>query len=256
MLSTDFKPVEFTRLPLRLGDDVFRNKEISKKKGDLLIKAMQAFALLMEIYNVDVIRACATSAMRDAENGQRLAKEILRITGINIDIITGKEESRLIQGTVLDWLPGKNSFLHIDVGGGSTEIAHIRNGKIKKYESFNIGTVRLKEGKVKSTEQSRMMVWLDELILPIDEPVKAVGTGGNIVKLHQLSGCGPNDVLSFRHLLATNNYIQSLSMHDRVYELKLNPDRDIMDTCNIHEILAPNIGLKDGIVRDLWKKHF
>lgn len=268
MLNTDFKPVEFTRLPLRLGDDVFKNKVIGKKKADLLTKAMMAFNLLIEIYNVDVLRACATSAMRDAENGQRIAREIKKLTGVDIDIISGKEESRLIQGCVLDWLPGKNSFLHIDVGGGSTEIAYIRHGKIRKYESFNIGTVRLKEGKVKAPEMERMMTWLKELVLPIDEPVKAVGTGGNIAKLHQLSGCPAGEALNFRHLLATNEYIKGLSHHDRVYELKLNPDRaevidhagdiytDIMKVCDIHEILAPNLGLKDGIVKDLWKKHF
>lgn len=268
LANTDFKPVEFTRLPLRLGDDVFKTKEIGKKKGDLLVKALQAFSLLMEIYNVDEMRACGTSAMRDALNGEKLVKDIKRLTGIRIDIISGKEESRLIQGCVLDWLPGKNSFLHVDVGGGSTEIAYIRHGKIKKYESFNIGTVRLKEGKVKESEISKMKTWLEDLVLPIDEPVKAVGTGGNIVKLLELSGCKSNEPLNLKHLSATNAYVQSLSIHDLVYELKLNPDRaevigfagniytDIMQACGIHEILAPNIGLKDGIIRDLWKKHF
>ncbi|MBS3915759.1 MAG: hypothetical protein KG003_14790 [Bacteroidetes bacterium] len=266
--NTDFKPVEFTRLPLRLGDDVFKTKIIGKKKADLLCKALQAFALLMEIYNVDEMRACATSAMRDALNGPKLMKELKRITGIKVDIINGKEESRLIQTSVLDWLPGKNSFLHIDVGGGSTEIAYIRNGKIKKYESFNIGTVRLREGKVKPSETTKMYQWLEELVLPIDEPVKAVGTGGNIVKLLELSGAKDNKSLNLKHLLATNDYIKSLDLHDLVYELKLNPDRaevigfagdiytGIMQACNIHEILAPNIGLKDGIIRDLWKKRF
>ncbi|MCC7299030.1 MAG: phosphatase [Bacteroidia bacterium] len=267
-LGTDFKPVEFTRLPLRLGDDVFKTREIGKKKADLLMKAMQSFALLLEIYNVDELRACATSAMRDAINGPRLVKEIRKATGIKIEIISGKEESRLIQGTVLDWLPGKQSFVHVDVGGGSTEIAYIRNGKIRKYESFNIGTVRMREGKVKETESKRMMDWLGELVLPIDEMVRVVGTGGNIVKLHQLSGCKSGDALNLHHLEVTNTYVESLNIHDRVYELKLNPDRaevigfagkifiDIMKTCNIHEVLAPNIGLKDGIIRSLWKKHF
>jgi exopolyphosphatase/guanosine-5'-triphosphate,3'-diphosphate pyrophosphatase len=266
--DTDFKPVEFTRLPLRLGDDVFKTRLIGKKKVDLLAKALLAFALLIEIYNVDEMRACATSAMRDAENGEKVSKELKKLTGIKVDIISGKEESRLIQGSVLDWLPGKNSFMHIDVGGGSTEIAYIRNGKIKKYESFNIGTVRLKEGKVKQSETGRMKKWLDRLVLPIDEPVKAVGTGGNIVKLLELSGCKSNEALNLKHLQATNAYVKSLSLHDLVYELKLNPDRaevigfagniytDIMEACDIHEILAPNIGLKDGIIRELWKKHF
>lgn len=266
--STDFKPVEFTRLPLRLGDDVFKNREISRKKADLLQKAMQAFSLLMEIYNVDLVRACATSAMRDADNGKKLAKEIKKSTGLKVDIISGKEESRLIQNTVLDWLPGKGSFLHIDVGGGSTEIAYIRNGKIKKYESFNIGAVRLREGKVKNSEYEKLNSWISALVLPTDESIKAIGTGGNIVKLHQLSGCKSSEAMSLRHLIGTNAYVSSLSQHDRIYELKLNPDRaevinfagdiftDIMQKCDIHEILSPGLGLKDGIVRDLWKKHF
>ena len=268
MEKTDFKSVEFTRLPLRLGDDVFKSKEISKKKMDLLSKAMQAFALLMEIYNVDAYRACATSAMRDADNGKKLAAEIKKITGLKIDIISGKEESKLIQTAIMDWLPANHSFVHIDVGGGSTEIAMIRNGRIKQFESFNIGTVRMKEGKVKDSEMRRMTEWLNALPLPIDEPVKAIGTGGNIVKLHQLAGTTPGEATNLHLLQRTHAYIESMSMHDRIYELKLNPDRaevighagkiflQIMNACNIHEIFAPDLGLKDGIVRELWKQHF
>ena len=268
LADTDFKSVEFTRLPLRLGDDVFKNKEIGKKKSDLLIKAMQSFALLLEIYNVDAVRVCATSAMRDAENGEKLAKDIRKITGLNIDIISGKEESRLVQAAIMDSLPGKSTFLHIDVGGGSTEISLIRNGKIKQYESFNIGTVRMREGKVKLSENQRMLKWLKELPLPTDESVKAIGTGGNIVKLHSLAGTASKEAMNLHHLKSTNAYVESLNHHDRVYELKLNPDRaevinhagniliQIMEQCDIHEIYAPNVGLKDGIVKQLWKMQF
>jgi len=268
VMLTDFKSVEFTRLPLRLGDDVFQTKEISKAKIELLTKAMQAFALLMEIYNVDTYMACATSAMRDATNGASIVKEIKKLTGVKINIISGKEESRLIQGTILETLPAKNSFVHIDVGGGSTEIAYIRNGKIKQYESFNIGTVRMKEGKVKDTEWTRMNAWLDNLVLPIDEVVTAIGTGGNIVKLSELSGCKPGTLLNLHHLKATNVYLHSVDQHDRVYELKMNPDRaevieyagdlfiSILERLNVHEIMAPNVGLKDGIIRDIWRRRF
>ncbi len=268
LANTDFKSVEFTRLPLRLGDDVFKNREISKVKAELLTKAMQSFSLLMEIFNVDAYRACATSAMRDAENGKKLVRDIKKATGINIDVITGKEESRLVQSAIMDWLPGRHTSLHVDVGGGSTEISMIRNGKVKKYESFNIGTVRLREGKVKESEMQRMTTWLNDLTLPLDEPVKAIGTGGNIIKLHQLAGTHPKEALNLHHLKSTNSYVQSLSQHDRVYELKMNPDRAevighagdifirIMEQCNIHEIYAPNLGLKDGIVKQLWSKRF
>lgn len=266
-VDTDFKSVEFTRLPLRLGDDVFRSQNISDKKIALLTKAMQAFALLMEIYNVDVYRACATSAMRDAKNAAKIAKQIQKTTGIKIEIISGLQESKLIQRAVLEWVPYNHNFLHIDVGGGSTEIALIKNGKIKEFESFNIGTVRMREKKIKPSEVERMRSWLRSLDMSKTENIKAVGTGGNIVKLHDLSGCKGNDSLNVLHLKSTNLYIESLSHHDRVYELKLNPDRaeviahagnifiEIMEIAGIHDIYAPNIGLKDGIIKDLWKNH-
>mgnify|MGYP001548706477 CR=1 FL=1 len=224
--DTDFKSVEFTRLPLRLGDDVFRNQAISERKTVLLTKAMQAFSLLMEIYNVDVYRACATSAMRDAKNASKIIKQIHKTTGIKIEVISGLQESKLIQKAVLEWMPFNHNFLHIDVGGGSTEIALIKNGKIKEFESFNIGTVRMKEKKIKLSEVQRMKEWIKVLPITKAENVKAVGTGGNIVKLHDLSGCKSNESLNVLHLKGTNLYVESLSHHDRVYELKLNPDRE------------------------------
>jgi exopolyphosphatase / guanosine-5'-triphosphate,3'-diphosphate pyrophosphatase len=263
--ETDFKGVEFTRRPLRLGDDVFSNKEISKKKSDLLKKAMQAFSLLMEIYNVDAYRACATSAMRDARNGSKIKREIKKETGISIDIISGREESRLIQETVLDWLPGRHNFLHIDVGGGSTEITLIKKGKAHEYESFNIGTVRSREGRIEPSEFARMEAWLKQYIHSSDQ-IKAIGTGGNIVKLYELAGCKGQESLNLKHLEATNEWISSLNHAERVYELRLNPDRaevidhagrifiQIMQTCQIHDIYAPDKGLKDGIIRHLWKQ--
>lgn len=268
VLNTDFKSVEFTRLPLRLGDDVFQKQSIGDKKIVLLEKAMKAFSLLMEIYNVDAYRACATSAMRDAKNGEKIVKQIAKNTGIKIEIIDGLEESRLIQQAVLESLPGNQRFMHIDVGGGSTEIALINNGKIKAFESFNIGTVRMKEGKVKAAELLRLKAWIKKLPLSKNDNLRAVGTGGNIVKLHELSGCRNNEGLNVLHLKSTNLYIESLSQHDRVYELKLNPDRaevisfagnifiDILETADIHEVFAPKVGLKDGIIKELWMDYF
>jgi len=266
--TTDFKSVEFTRLPLRLGDDVFQHQEISKKKSDLMIKAMQAFSLLMEIYNVDAVRACATSAMRDAKNGKKLAKEIKKATGIDIEILSGKQESKLIQQSILHKTDPRKHYLHIDVGGGSTELAFIRNGRVKALESFNIGTVRLRENKVKPEEWDRVHRWLDSCNWPENHRDRhAIGTGGNIVKLSELCGITTGDPCNHLLLENTISALKNLSHHERVYDLKLNPDRaevidyagliytDLMKRCHIQDISAPNLGLKDGIIRSLWLEH-
>ncbi len=264
----EFKTIEFTRLPLRLGDDVFSKNQISKKKADLLEKAMKAFALLLEIYNVDFYRACATSAMRDANNGQELVKQIKKNTGIKIDIISGKTESKLVQKAVVNKIPAKHHLLHIDVGGGSTEIAYLKNGKVKLFESFNIGTVRSREGKINPAENKRMLQWLTETLKITDNSLQAIGTGGNIVKLNQLSGVASHEFNNIKKLSATVDMLKPMNQHDRIYELKLNPDRaevidyagqiflQILNHCNIHEIIAPNVGLKDGIMMDLWQKFY
>lgn len=264
--NSDFKQVEFLRLPLRLGDDVFQTKIISPKKYDLFIKAMQSFSLLMEIYNVDAYRACATSAMRDAANSKELIADVKKKSGIKIEIISGKEESQIIQNVVIEHMTAKQTLLHIDVGGGSTEVALLHNGKVKAFESFNIGTVRMKEGKVKNSEMTKLKEWLSALPLGNYPEIKAIGTGGNIVKILELAGSKNRDFLNIHLLESTHAFIEKTNLHDRIYELKLNPDRaevigfagriylDVMKQCNIHEIQAPDIGLKDGIIRDVWKK--
>ena len=263
--NTEFKSVEFTRLPLRLGDDVFKDQEISKKKSELLIKSIQAFQLLMEIYNVDQVRACATSAMRDAKNGRRLTKEIKKATGLTIEILSGKQESKLIQKAILHKTDPRKNYLHIDVGGGSTELAFIQQGRVKCFESFNIGTVRLRENKVKAEEWSRVHRWLDSLQWSNPSHDRhAIGTGGNIVKLGQLSGTSAGEPINHLLLEHTVHSVKSLTHKQRVYDLKLNPDRaevidfagiiysDILKHCHIQDIAAPNLGLKDGIIRSLW----
>ena len=266
--NSQFKTVEFTRLPLRMGDDVFNNNEISRKKIDLLTKSMQAFALLMDVYNVDYYKACATSAMRDAENSREIIKAIRKETGVKINVISGREESRLIQLAVIEKIPRKHHLLHIDVGGGSTELAYLKNGKVKQFESFNIGTVRAREGKIKTSERRRMKAWLKELRKETKEELQAIGTGGNIVKINQLSGIKSHEFNHYKKFESTLKMIKPMNQHDRVYELKLNPDRaqvidyagdivwEILKSCNIHEIMAPNVGLKDGIIQDLWQKYY
>jgi exopolyphosphatase / guanosine-5'-triphosphate,3'-diphosphate pyrophosphatase len=266
-LKPEWKKIEFTRLPIRLGDDVFGTKEISKRKTDLLIKAIKAFALLIDIYNVDFYRACATSAMRDAKNSDKIIKLIKKETGINIDVISGTIESKLIMNSFIHLLDPKETFLHIDVGGGSTELTLIQNNKSLVAKSFNIGTVRAKENKVKPEEFDKLHAWIKENITWIPG-IKGVGTGGNIHKFGELAGIQQGDYLHLKKLELLTNEIEKLSHNDRVYQLKLNPDRaevidiagriylDILKRTSITQILTPYQGLKDGIIQDLWERYY
>ena len=266
-LKPEWKKVEFTRLPIRLGDDVFSTKEIGKKKLDLLTKAVKAFSLLLDIYNVDFYRACATSAMRDAKNSDKIVKLIKKETGITIDIITGNVESKLIMNAFLHLLPKAETFLHVDVGGGSTELTLIQENKALVGKSFNIGTVRARENKIKPEEYDKMHAWIKEHVTWVPK-LKGVGTGGNIHKFGELAGVAQGNYMKLQKLVELTEDIEAIDLHERVYHLKLNPDRaevidvagriymDIFKRTNITDILTPYHGLKDGIIQDLWERFY
>lgn len=261
-----FKSVEVTRLPLRLGDDVFKKGKISSKKEALLLKAMKAFEYLTEIYNVDGLRACATSAMRDASNSKEIRARVRESTGIDIEVITGLDESRILQKTILTTIKSKRNYLHIDVGGGSTELTVIKNQKSVIYESFNIGTVRMMEGSVDENEKIKMAEWLQKVSAKYGN-LRAIGTGGNIVKLNALGNPSSKKPMTLVDLKKINKQLQKLSHEERVYELKLNPDRaqvidkageifiDIMKNGKIDKVDVPRKGLKDGIILGLWQDY-
>ncbi len=266
-LKPEWKKVEFTRLPIRLGDDVFGTKEISKKKMDLLLKAIKAFSLLLDIYNVDFFRACATSAMRDAKNSEKIIKLIKKETGISIDVITGNVESKLIMNAFLHLLPSEDTFLHVDVGGGSTELTLIQNNKALVSKSFNIGTVRAREKKIKTEEFDKLHAWIKENVAWVPK-LKGIGTGGNIHKYGELASVPQGGYLKLKKLEQLTEDIESIDLHERIYHLKLNPDRaevidvagriylDIFKRTSISEIMTPYHGLKDGIVQDLWERYY
>jgi exopolyphosphatase / guanosine-5'-triphosphate,3'-diphosphate pyrophosphatase len=263
----EWKKVEFTRLPIRLGDDVFSTKEIGKKKAELLTKAIKAFSLLLDIYNVDFFRACATSAMRDAKNAEKIIKQIKKETGITIDVINGNAESKLIMNAFLHLLPPDDNFLHVDVGGGSTELTLIQNNKPLVSKSFNIGTVRARENKIKTEELDKLHAWIKENVSWVPN-LRGVGTGGNIHKFGSLAGVPQAGYLKIKKLQQLTEDIEKIDLHDRIYHLKLNPDRaevidvagriylDIYKRTQITEVMTPYHGLKDGIIQDLWERYF
>ena len=148
--ETKFRKVLFIRYPLRLGMDVFSKGKIGKERAEMMMRMIKGFKQMMRMYDVVDYRACATSAMRDAKNGKALIKKIEKKTGIRIDLIEGKEEAGILYGNHIEKLPNKEgTFMYVDVGGGSTEITLIHQGRLVGSMSYNIGTIRLLNRAVK-----------------------------------------------------------------------------------------------------------
>jgi exopolyphosphatase/guanosine-5'-triphosphate,3'-diphosphate pyrophosphatase len=263
-----FKKVEFIRIPVRLGDDAFKEQWISKEKKRIFVKAMAAFKLTMEAFEVDHYMACATSALREAENGQKIVKKIEEAFGLRINIIDGKRESELILGSIRDLFEPNKNYLSIDVGGGSTEMTVISDQNIINSVSFDIGTVRMMDGAVKAKTWQTIEHWVKHETAGLDH-IHAVVTSGTINKifgiLNQESG---KLTFTIKQLKDFHRKVSKMSVQERMDLYKLNPDRAdiievsadiylrILNWAKIETILSPdNTGLKDGILNELYLKH-
>jgi exopolyphosphatase/guanosine-5'-triphosphate,3'-diphosphate pyrophosphatase len=257
--------VSFTRIPLRLGDDVFESGQISKTKTAQLIKVMKAFWYLMDFHNIKMYRACATSAMREAKNRKEVIQQVKKEAKIDIEVIEGQEEANLIFGNFfLQDIDHTKSYLYIDVGGGSTELTLIKNGERVKAKSFEIGTVRTLKGKVKDSEWISAMKWLKDLGEE-EQDLTAIATGGNINRLFKMSRHTHNETITRNELEGIYDYINSFSMDDRMEKLGLKADRAdvivpaaeiylrILDGSGIEHVLVPRVGLSDGIILGLYQ---
>ena len=254
------------RVPLRLGFDVFSKGEISDKKADDLVRLMRSYELLMKIYRVDRMRACATSAMRDAKNGSEIIKKIAAKTGIKVEIITGAEEARIVYFNHLGrGFDSKGNFLYVDVGGGSTELNLLTNGELKLSESFNIGTVRMLTDSVKAKTWSD----LSDTCLSLGRKypdITLVGSGGNINKLYKLAGGNKKKEISVEALQGIYEDLLPLSVEERMVRYSMRPDRadviipaakiflTIARLTGAKNILVPVIGVADGIIDGMMKQ--
>lgn len=261
-----FKKLEYVRFPLRLGHDVFTSGRISAQSQAKFKKLMRAFKLLVELYEVKDYMFCATSAMREAENGQDLANEVLEELGITIEIIDGNREAELINRAIHSFLTDK-TFLHIDVGGGSTELNFLAGGKKIKNRSFKIGSVRVLEHNDSPMMWQEMESWIKENVKKTYGKVIAVGTGGNISKIFELAKLKPGKMMSLNKVKALRTMIGNHSIEDRIYQLQMNPDRadviipatdiytKVMEWARASKILVPDVGLKDGMMLYLFEKN-
>ena len=249
-----FTKLLLLRVPLRLGFDVFKSQEISEKKAKKLCRLMKAYRQMMLIYDVDVYRACATSAMRDAKNGT--------------EIIEGKEEAKLIYGNHLECMQDrKGNFIYVDVGGGSTEINFISNGELIFTKSYNIGTVRSLSGTVEKDTITKLEADLDKLATQYQE-INIIGSGGNINKLYKMAeNKDPqNQRVSVAEIQKLYNKLSSLTVAQRIEEFNLNEDRAdvivpaaqifllVASRTNAAFIHVPVMGLADGIIDALYEE--
>jgi exopolyphosphatase/guanosine-5'-triphosphate,3'-diphosphate pyrophosphatase len=261
-----FKKLEYVRFPLRLGHDVFATGRVSSKSMEKFRKLMAAYKLLLELYEVDDYMFCATSAMREAENGADLAQQVLDELGIVIHIIDGNREAELINRAIHSYLTDK-TYLHIDVGGGSTELNLYAAGQKIQTRSFKIGSVRVLEKNDSPQAWEDMERWIKDHVKKSYGKVTAVGTGGNISKLFELAQSKPGKTVSLRKIRETREMVNAYSIEDRIYKLQMNPDRadviipasniyiKVMEWAHATSILVPEVGLKDGIMLYLYEKN-
>lgn len=257
------------RVPLRLGFDVFSKGEISEKKEKNIVRLMKSYSNLMKIYDVKDYRACATSAMRDARNGKDIIKRIEKKTGIQIEIIDGQEEARIIYNNHLEYMDDrKGNYIYVDVGGGSTEINFLSQGELMCSRSYNIGTVRMLNNAVKDKEWERLRLDMEELARTY-APINIIGSGGNINKLYRLAEKKEKKQkrMSVAVLHQLHDALKKLSVEERIEQYGLKPDRAdvivpagdifliIADLLQASYIYVPIIGLSDGIIDSLYRKN-
>jgi len=262
--SPRFNKLNLVRVPLRLGFDVFETGEISKPKKGMILQTMKAYAHLMNAYRVDRHIAVATSAMRDAKNRSEVVRKIFLETGINIQVISGDFEASLIyESHIAENLNKDNSYLYIDVGGGSTEVTFFSNNQLVYKRSFNIGTIRLLKEMVVEDDWEVMKNEIRTNVKGIKNII-AIGTGGNINKVFSLSKKKDGKSLDIGLLRDYYKEFSSCTLEDRIRNYNLREDRadvivpalliyiQIMKWADIEEILVPKIGLADGLIQHLY----
>jgi len=258
------KKISYTRIPLRLGDDVFSVGRVGGKKKSDLMKTMKAFEIISDIFDVKRLRAVATSAMREADNGPSIVGEIKSSLGIDIEIISGAEEAQLILGTfMLLGIDKGNPFVVIDVGGGSTEVNVFKGGEKVASKSFKVGTIRLLRGKINTDIWSEISTWITSFV-DLSENYVVFGTGGNINKAHKLLGLSSETPIDLNPMIELYERLKALSPKERIKHFQLRPDRAdvivpaldiyirILNNFKASSIFVPKIGLSDGMIYQMY----
>ena len=265
--KTQFQKLNLVRVPLRLGFDVFENRQISPEKEEKIIKTISSYKMLSDIYDVRGMKACATSAMRDAGNGEKILNRVKQETGVEIEIISGDAEATYIyENHIAENMDKDHSYLYIDVGGGSTELTFFADGAMQFKRSFNIGTLRILKKQVDEFMWDEMRDFIRRETRGHERDMVAIGSGGNINKVFSLSKRKEGKPLQLELLKDYFRELGSFSLDERMRIYKLREDRadvivpalsiyvNVMRWANIEEIYVPKIGLVDGLIQHLYRE--
>jgi len=260
-----FQKNSLVRVPIRLGEDSFTSGNISDINLKRLIKAINAFKLIMKVHNVSFYKAYATSALRDASNSKHVVNKVLKKCNINIEIIDGIKEAKIIsKSSVSNIIKSDIIFLSIDVGGGSTEFSFIKNGKTISSKSFKLGTIRLLKGKVTDQIWDEAKTWILKNIKNYNK-ITLLGSGGNINKIFSLSNTKEGKPMSRIIFNKIFKQLETINYYDRMVKYSLNPDRaDVIlpaskiflkafEWTSASKIYVPRLGLSDGIIKEIYE---
>ena len=262
-----FKKVEYIRYPMRLGEDVFDTGFISVAKQERFKKFLHALKLLIEVHDVAAYQICATSAMRSATNASEIIADVQKELGMTIEVIDGPSEAELINKVILKELDGDKNYLHIDVGGGSTEFNIYVDREKVASQSFEAGSIRHMQGNDSQLIWGNMKAWVKENSKKY-HVTRAIGTGGNINKIFDLAGKVAGKPIFRKQIAEIVEQMAAMKLEDRIKVLLLNPDRaDVivpaaeiylaaMRWSKVESMNVPSVGLKDGILQSLYEKNF
>jgi exopolyphosphatase / guanosine-5'-triphosphate,3'-diphosphate pyrophosphatase len=261
------KKISYTRIPLRLGEDVFESGKVSKNKIDDFLKTMKAFKLISEIFDVQEVRAVSTSAMREATNADKIIDSIKEETGIKLEIISGDEEASLIFSNFFAMeLDLSIPFVVIDVGGGSTELSVFENGEKIASKSFNVGTLRILKGKSDESVWENIHDWILKYV-DLSSEHRIFGTGGNINKAHKMLGYSFEEPIGLVEMKELRDKLASLTIDERIDQFHMKPDRAdvivpaldifsyILIEIGANSLMVPKVGLADGMIYEMYHRN-
>ena len=259
--------VTFVRVPLRLGEDVYQDGMISEQRITNLIKTLKAYKLLIDVYSPIDFDICATAAMREASNREEIVRRVKKETDLFIRVIDGQEEATIIrESNNLFSKYRDETLIYLDVGGGSTEISILHDNSFVTSRSFNVGTIRMLQHKVEEEYWNEMLQWVQQSTQPFDN-IACVGSGGNINKLVKLYGDKTTSRITLKELHEGYRKLNKMSVSERMDKFQMRLDRAdvivpaakifscIMAAANIDSVLAPKLGLVDGLIYELSQRH-